>query len=45
MLPAKENLEGVKVTFKYATFPKDLLGIVYGKTDYDFFLLGARLFI
>ena len=45
MLPTKENLEGVLVTIKYANYPKDLPGIVYGETDYYFFLRGARLFI
>ena len=52
MLLAKENLEWggggggmCGVTVKYATFPKDVFGIVYGETDYYFFLRGARLFI
>ena len=44
MLSAKENLEGVEVTVKYATIPKDLLGIVHGEIDYYFFLSGACLF-
>ena len=37
MLLAKENLEGVEVTVKYAAYPKDLLKIVYGETDYYFY--------
>ena len=45
MLPTKENLEGVEVIVKYATNPKDLLGIVYGEIDYYFFLRSARLFM
>ena len=45
MLPTKENLEGVEVIVKYATYPKDLLGIVYGEIDYSFFLHSARLFM
>ena len=37
MLLAKENLEGVEVTVKYAACPKNLLEIVYGETDYYFY--------
>ena len=37
MLPAKESLEGVEVTVKYAACPKDLFEIVYGETDYYFY--------
>ena len=32
MLSAKENLEGVEVTVKYVTYPKDLLEIVMVKS-------------
>ena len=45
MIPTKENLKGVEVIVKYATWPKDLLGIVYGKTDYYIFLCVALSFI
>ena len=37
MLPVKENLERVEVTVKYVAYPKDLLKIVYGETDYYFY--------
>ena len=45
MLLAKENLEGVEVTVKYAACPKDLLEIVYDEIVYYLFLCGARFFI
>ena len=37
MLPAKENLEGVDVTIKYAACLKDLFEIVYGETNFYFY--------
>ena len=39
MLLAKKNLEGVEVIVKYAAYPKDLLEIVYGETDYYFYIV------
>ena len=39
MLPTKENLEGVEITVKYTIYPKDLLEIVYGETDYYFYVV------